>query len=433
MASIKRWLVGEPVSPQRLAQIRAQLAAQQGAAGAIVTRRGAMAAGAVALGGTMAGQGGLNPPPVNAPPAGLPTPGVQPGVNSPVVFALFVLIFGPNNGLFEYSGTPALGNLEASITQASQDPQKNTTYPGIVSYDPDGTGGASSIAQLDSGQLNLGTGSQFAGTGGASPGAVTVTSAPGSGSQISLNSGEDSSTDNPAFLNVISQDAAGAGATTGYLQGSGPLQLLDGGPLPTGGGQCLYTNANGTPAAQTDNEFAGTIPITQTDVPATPGKVTQATFTNLSKQYTYPANDGNSTTVYRLTAWGDLTTPSSALQACRWQLAALGLSGASGLAEVSIAASALVASTTYEWRLTFDLIIKTAGSSGTVEAWANGSISVFGANLTGSNSFPLTSASGGTTANTTAASTIGLQAEWANTETNQQVQCYGSTLERIGA
>ena len=87
---------------------------------------------------------------------------------------------------------------------------------------------------------------------------------------------------------------------------------------------------------------------------------------------------------------------------------------------------------TYEWVLEAEVIVKTAAVSGTAEAWINGSISVFGANLTSSNSYPLTGAAGGTSANTAAASTIGLQAKFANVETSQQVRYLGSTFERKG-
>jgi hypothetical protein len=285
MASVKRWLVGEPVSPQRLAQIRAQLAAaqQQGAAVVIVTRRGAIGATAAVIGGTMTGDGLI--PPLNAPPAGAPVPGVQPGTSSPVVLAQFVIIYGPANGLFEYGGPPALGNLEASVTQASQDPLKNTTYPGIASYDPNGTAEASSIVQLDSGQLNLGAGFQFAGTGGASPAALTVTAAPSSGSAAQLNSGEDATGgDAPAAITVQSADATGGSSAVGTVAVNVPVLLGDTTPPPASNKiTALYADVNSIPRALNANDSnvyaVGHLTLLASAVPQTINSTSAETIT----------------------------------------------------------------------------------------------------------------------------------------------------------
>lgn len=56
------------------------------------------------------GVGGLNPVPVNAPQGVAPASGVQPGQSTAVVVANKVIVFGPNDGVFVYSGTPAFGN-----------------------------------------------------------------------------------------------------------------------------------------------------------------------------------------------------------------------------------------------------------------------------------------------------------------------------------
>jgi hypothetical protein len=58
----------------------------------------------------MTGQGGLGPAPLNAPPAASPLPGVQPGATPGTILARRVVIFGVDDGLFEYEGTPAAGN-----------------------------------------------------------------------------------------------------------------------------------------------------------------------------------------------------------------------------------------------------------------------------------------------------------------------------------
>lgn len=64
--------------------------------------------------------------PVNAPPSGVIYPGVQPGVNNSTVFARRVIIFGPDDGLFVYSGSPAFGNLIVAVVEQSvTDPYGN--------------------------------------------------------------------------------------------------------------------------------------------------------------------------------------------------------------------------------------------------------------------------------------------------------------------
>lgn len=105
------------------------------------------------------------------------------------------------------------------------------------------------------------------------------------------------------------------------------------------------------------------------------------------------------------------------------------------VAQVAFAAAGLAASTNYEWYLTAIVEVRAAGSSGTIDAWLSGTLSAFGTNLnpgTGSSQAAgLTGATSDTTVNNAAASTIGLQAEWANSETGQAMTCFGSILETM--
>ena len=373
----------------------------------------------------MAGQGGLNPPPLNAPPAGQPTPGVQPGTTSPIVFALFVLIFGPDNGLFEYSGTPALGNLEASITEASADPHGNTTYPGIASYDPDGSGGALSVAQLDSGQLNLGAGFQFDGLGGASPASVTVAAAQGSGSNAILDSGVDSSSDNPAFISAFSQDAAGAGATTGYLQGSGPLQLLGSDPVPANTGGCFYQNTNDTPSAQTDAGLNGSLPIVKTDV-GTYTNANQATAQPLTVDCTIPANDANVGTIYELEVpWDALCVANNAI---RFDLSI------DNSATNTVEASFIPGAISPNGFVRVYIQVTATGSSGKINAFINGALSQNSSNATYTNSagFAGTDRAKGVAFDTTVSHTMRINSFWPASNASQTVSGYGSKFTRSG-
>jgi hypothetical protein len=113
-----------------------------------------------------------------------------------------------SSGAFFYSGTPALGNLVASIAPAGgTDSHGNIYYAGIVVYNPSGLAAAASIAQLLNANLNVGTNGQLAGTGGASPGQLGLaTVTPGS---LSLTTGLAGSTDVAALITMLSKTANG--------------------------------------------------------------------------------------------------------------------------------------------------------------------------------------------------------------------------------
>lgn len=79
-----------------------------------------------------AGLGGLNPKPVNAPQGATPAPGVQPGQSTAVVVANKVIVFGPKDGLFIYTGTPAHGNppiFSVTAPGTTTDPYGNPVKP----------------------------------------------------------------------------------------------------------------------------------------------------------------------------------------------------------------------------------------------------------------------------------------------------------------
>lgn len=176
----------------------------------------------------------------------------------------------------------------------------------------------------------------------------------------------------------------------------------------------------------------------QTDALAVPTVVTAATFQNLTAQFPILANNANTKTIYRLSAWGDLNTPASALQACRWAISAFGLTAGAGAAMCSVAASNLSASLSYEWKVEAVVVIVASGASGTAHNWINGTISQFEGspsapiNDSSANSIALTGGAGNTTIDTTVDTTFGLQSEWAVVETGQQVRYFGGMLERLG-
>lgn len=72
----------------------------------------------------MSGDGLVRP--LNAPPAGQLPIGVQPGVQSAIILANQVIVFGAGGGVFVYNGTPALGNPPiAWMASGTKDPYGN--------------------------------------------------------------------------------------------------------------------------------------------------------------------------------------------------------------------------------------------------------------------------------------------------------------------
>lgn len=81
------------------------------------------------------------------------------GWSSQVVIAQLVIIEGPDSGLFVYNGTPAAGNLVATVTAGpGTDQFGNTFFGGISTYDPVGN-----VTEIASGSLfTFGSGGVFA-------------------------------------------------------------------------------------------------------------------------------------------------------------------------------------------------------------------------------------------------------------------------------
>lgn len=156
------------------------------------------------------GSGGQTPPRPDQQYVPATNPAVAPGSTN-VVRARQVIVFGPNEGVFVYSGTPALGNPPImSLSDSSTDPFGNTTdsagqplQPGIVAY------GATGYAQLLSGILSfLYPGATLAG----------VVNMEGAGAMV-INSGLAASGDNSAEITIDSADAAGGTSTIGLDAG----------------------------------------------------------------------------------------------------------------------------------------------------------------------------------------------------------------------
>lgn len=118
-----------------------------------------------------------------------------------------------DDGAFFYNGTPAAGNLIASISNfIGTDSFGNDYYDGFTSYDTD----IGSVVQVADGALSAGLNSAFLGTGGALPGTIDCNSTNG---EMDIVSGLTDSTDTGAALIVAS-------ANTGTSSGSAQISLF---------------------------------------------------------------------------------------------------------------------------------------------------------------------------------------------------------------
>jgi hypothetical protein len=161
-----------------------------------------------------------------------PTPnplgyGVQPGTDSQVLLARQVIVFGPNDGIFVYNGTPALGNLIwADVPATGLDPFGNVVFQGSFSYVPSGTALASFVSGLNFGNLYIGTGSGMALVGGSQPSTVSS----GGDGITSYDSGLTNGTDQSSSITLKSANNTGTIPIAEVNGGVG--YLADGTPNP---------------------------------------------------------------------------------------------------------------------------------------------------------------------------------------------------------
>lgn len=151
------------------------------------------------------------------------------------------------NGTFTYSGTPALGNLTASIASAGgTDSFGNLYLPGTVGYFQ--TGGTWYATQFGTIQ---GVAFYSAGTaGGPWVEVASITAGP----DVVLNSNRYVTANNPLIIEAT------------------PLTPV------VAGYAAFYGNSNGTPTANTPGGVGGALPLTQTDSGIASGNVTSPTL-----------------------------------------------------------------------------------------------------------------------------------------------------------
>jgi hypothetical protein len=158
----------------------------------------------------MAGDGLRRP--LNAPPGITPAPGVQPGTTTGVIFARYVIVFGPTGsvtGVFVYAAgtTPGPGNPPViSIGENTKDPYGNTVVPGIIQY---GSGGSYSGLVVQGGTSILQMVTQ-ATASNVPPEVYAAALNAGTATEyqvLTILSGEETATGGNAFINLFSQNA----------------------------------------------------------------------------------------------------------------------------------------------------------------------------------------------------------------------------------
>lgn len=164
-----------------------------------------------------------------------PPPALPAGGNAGIFRGRLVVIFGTSSngsvGLFVYSGTPAAGNLVASITSsAGTDPYTNAYLSGITSYDP---GVTNNIINILAGVIsfeNSGFSTQTPGAISFANASLTITSAKqtaavanrillaggASAATVTRIQGDDGS---PAYLKTCEPNAFGASTAYHSLSG----------------------------------------------------------------------------------------------------------------------------------------------------------------------------------------------------------------------
>lgn len=359
-----------------------------------------------------------------------------------------------SSGLFVYSGTPAAGNLVASVVPGSvsvTDSFGNTALAGINSYIWSG-GSVQAISQTTNGALQLGTPAQFsAGTQG---GLILTTN--GVAGQISLLSGK--VTAGEVFSQLILDSQTFSAITNGQLHLHAgkvqlgvqenawvddnaqtfnlqmPLRLVNIAlPATPTGAAILYADTNSNAEVLTPSGYHAPISTSQGSV--TTHTVTQAAATALTDSWTIPATDLKAATAYRLTAKG-YGTWGSTVQNLSVNTAIDG----SSIRSETISSAVFAASQHFEWDAEYTLFCLSTGVTGKV--WLAASITLSGTgathNLTagqvtilfGSNDNP--GSASGETLNTTASHTMQLLASWASTTGAPTITCTHQTFERTG-
>lgn len=356
-------------------------------------------------------------------------------VNGTLIEGAQFVGYGTTGEVLLYTGTPALGNLNTSVSPSSGTDSDGNFYPaGVASLQPSGGATPYIVAQLFDGSVNVGSLAAVNFSGGRTPAGMTGAAADGS---LTLTSGGQSGTDFPATFYMQSAQASPGGATghpDGLIVATSPMQLLQTAPpsAVTGAAQ-IYSDTAGAPAAITGNGagFAGTMALSQTDA-------TVYLNNNLSgaKQfsgvYTIPAGDLHQGTKYTIEIVFDATMEGNVLE--------LGLSidgSTSFTVNDQLSGSIVSAGSTVNgvFRVTLMCIAtgNGTGSSGTILAYTDGSVNAASTPTTFANSGGMAGNHAEVTPfNTTISHTIRVNSQWAASNASQTTSSYGNECVRTG-
>lgn len=310
-----------------------------------------------------------------------------------------------SSGSFFYSGTPALGNLIVSIANNNgTDAEGNGYGAGVTNYI--NNSGVIYTVNIFDGEIQYYTGT---------PANPFVTFAGGIG------------------INALTSLLISGGLSNLPIQLSSALQL---GPVPTpaaiSGNSIIYsTDPGGSPGVINSAGMSGVLPISQTDPTVT--TVTAATYSALSKIWSIPDDDPNAGTKYviKMAGVGETGTTQEVLD---FRIAAFGLTWAA----VGMASGQFPVSTTFNWDLEAEIVIKTTGASGEVQgAKVRVALAASGVNQEGGTGAQGTVTLVGYTGltsgvDTTQANTMTVQCQWGSSTVGATIASGYSEFERKG-
>jgi len=356
-----------------------------------------------------------------------------------------------SSGAFFYSGTPASGNLVASVAPAGgTDSFGNTFQAGFVIYGtPSGyiqlAGGIANpvLKMVPTGAVNVGFAPQVQGT-------VVNPAAANERLETVIRSGSPDGT--TANSTAIILDAAAADASTvpiirlfvgntavfaaepALVLASVLLEAANGiqfDPISTPGtpgtGVVLWSNSSSSSLqSKGTSGMTGDVPAVQTDTSA--NNSTGTGLARVTKSWSINANDPQAGTMYRLTCGGYGTQAGTTAVNLTTAMVAFGSNFASSIQ----AAAQMPAGATFHWEFTGVLVIVSTGATG--KARATGSFTWSQAVTGGTDN---TLAGGQTsstdiTIDTTSSTTITFQSSWAAVTNSPTMTGIWSILERLG-
>lgn len=199
---------------------------------------------------------------------------------------------------------------------------------------------------------------------------------------------------------------------------------------PSAGTSVLYSSSGGTPQAKLDSGLAGSLSPSQSDL--TTFTVTAAANTQFSKQWSIPANDASAGTVYRLTVWGSGTQGST--QQTFTPTPVLDSTVLVGGNRTTVPSTLIAISTSFNFRIIYELLILTTGAGGTALPSLTVEITQNTANPTTAQTMTLTAGPAASSSiDTTGARTMSCDLTWGSTTGAPTATSKFSLFERLGA